>query len=49
MTDFVLDASVTMSWLLGDAKPADRSYAETLLDALTDPGTRALVPVTWGL
>jgi len=49
MTDFVLDASVTMSWLLGDARPADRSYAETVLDALKDPATRARVPVTWGL
>ena len=49
MTDFVLDASVTMSWLLGDAQTADRSYAETVLDALKDPGTRARVPVTWGL
>ena len=49
MTDFVLDASVTMSWLLGDARTADRSYAETVLDALKDPGTRARVPVTWGL
>ena len=47
--DFVLDASLTMSWLLGDAKIADRAYAATVLDALRDPGVRARVPITWGL
>ena len=49
MTAFVLDASVTMAWLLGDAKPADRGYAETVLDALRSPHVQARVPMTWGL
>jgi predicted nucleic acid-binding protein len=47
--NFVLDASVTMAWLLGDAKPADRNYAQSVLNALKNPGTRAEVPVTWAL
>ena len=47
--NFVLDASVTMAWLLGDAKPADRNYAHSVLNALKNPGTRAEVPVTWAL
>ena len=49
MTAFVLDASVAMSWLLSDGKPADRSYAGAVLEALKAPATRAAVPVTWGL
>ena len=49
MSAFVLDASLTMSWLLGDARPADRTYAETVLDALRDPGCAARVPTTWAL
>ena len=49
MSTFVLDASVTMSWLLGDAKPADRTYAETVLDALGNPDCTARVPMTWAL
>lgn len=46
---FVLDASVTMAWLLGDAKPSDRAYAAAVLAAMKDPQTRADVPVTWSL
>jgi predicted nucleic acid-binding protein len=49
VSDFVLDASVTMSWLLGDARPADRKYSETVLDALQDPDRVARVPLTWAL
>lgn len=45
----VLDASVTMSWLLGDAKPTDRAYAANVLEALKAPETIAEVPVTWSL
>jgi predicted nucleic acid-binding protein len=45
----VLDASVTMSWLLGDAKPSDRSYAAAVLSAMKDPQVFAEVPVTWSL
>jgi predicted nucleic acid-binding protein len=47
--DFVLDASLTMSWLLGDARVSDRTYADTVLDALRGPSVRARVPITWGL
>lgn len=39
MTAFVLDASVTMSWLLTDPKPADGAYAAAVLEALKDPAT----------
>jgi predicted nucleic acid-binding protein len=49
MTAFVLDASVTLSWLLADAKSADRNYADSILDALRGQQARALVPITWSL
>lgn len=49
MSSFVLDASVTMTWLLGDARPADRAYADTVLDALRSPDGTARVPMTWAL
>lgn len=44
---FVLDNSVTMCWLLVDVKPADVTYAETMLDALREQ--QVLVPLLWGL
>jgi len=47
--NFVLDASVAMCWLLLDGKPAERAYAQTVLTALQQAETRALVPGTWGL
>jgi predicted nucleic acid-binding protein len=47
--NFILDASVTMSWLLADAKPSDRRYAATVLGSLAEPDIAAGVPVTWGL
>ncbi len=46
---FVLDASVTMSWLFGDARPSDRAYARGVLEFLKNPDARAEVPVTWAL
>jgi predicted nucleic acid-binding protein len=49
VTGFVLDASITLTWLLGDAKPADRAYADTVLEALRAPALTVSVPVTWGL
>ncbi|HQR48972.1 MAG TPA: type II toxin-antitoxin system VapC family toxin [Steroidobacteraceae bacterium] len=49
MSAFVLDASVTMSWLLGDARPADDAYAAAVLDSLRQPDCTALVPMTWAL
>lgn len=45
---FVLDASVCLSWLLRDGKPADNSYAHKVLDALTDTQVGAIVPLIWG-
>ena len=49
MTSFVLDASVTMTWLLADAKQGDHAYAATVLEAMKNPETVANVPVTWSL
>jgi predicted nucleic acid-binding protein len=46
--NFVLDASVALSWLLEDAG-AGQSYADAVFDVLKFPGAQALVPVTWGL
>lgn len=46
---FVLDASVTLSWLLRDASSRDAPYAFAILNTLRAPGTSAEVPVTWGL
>lgn len=45
--NFVLDNSVAMCWLLGDGKPADTLYAESVLDALK--ARQALVPSLWAL
>jgi predicted nucleic acid-binding protein len=45
----VLDASVTLSWLLGDARPADRKYAAGALATLVDSRIAAHVPTTWAL
>jgi predicted nucleic acid-binding protein len=47
--NFVLDASVTMAWLLGNSKPADRAYAQGALQALKQADRHAEVPVTWSL
>lgn len=46
---FVLDASVTLSWLLQDASSRDAPYALSVLEAMRDPAATAEVPVTWGL
>jgi predicted nucleic acid-binding protein len=45
----VLDASVTMSWLLGDARPSDGAYVAAVLAAMRNPRSHAEVPVTWSL
>ena len=47
--NLVLDASVTLSWLLADASGKDEAYALGALKALREPDTHGLVPVTWGL
>ncbi|HEY3656034.1 MAG TPA: type II toxin-antitoxin system VapC family toxin [Steroidobacteraceae bacterium] len=46
---FVLDASVTLSWLLRDTAARDEGYPLAVLNALRDPSTAATVPMTWGL
>ncbi|MDE2348512.1 MAG: type II toxin-antitoxin system VapC family toxin [Gammaproteobacteria bacterium] len=46
--NFVLDASVALSWLLEDAGAA-QDYANSVFDMLKVPPTQAHVPVTWGL
>lgn len=45
----VLDASVTLSWLLADGSGANRRYAAAVLEAMKSPQAAAEVPVTWGL
>lgn len=45
----VLDASVTLSWLLADGSTTDQRYAQSVLEAMKAAGTEAEVPVTWGL
>ncbi len=47
--NFVLDASVTMCWLLADGKPTANAYAGKVLEAATKEDTQAVVPMTWGL
>jgi len=47
MTDFVLDNSVAMRWLLESNKVADQAYAEKVLESFTE--REALVPDLWHL
>lgn len=47
MTDFVLDNSVAMRWLLESPKKTDQAYAETVLKSLVNSG--AVVPNLWHL
>ena len=47
MTDFILDNSVAMRWLLESKKPVDQRYANRVLKSLTDAD--ALVPNLWHL
>ena len=47
MTDFVLDNSVSMRWLLKSPKVADQKYAETVLRSLAE--VDAVVPNLWHL
>ncbi|MEX2468684.1 MAG: type II toxin-antitoxin system VapC family toxin [Pseudohongiellaceae bacterium] len=44
---FVLDNSVAMRWFFGDGRSQELSYAESILDAITD--SKAYVPVVWNL
>lgn len=47
MTDFVLDNSVAMRWLLESKKPSEQNYAESVLKTLVD--VKAQVPNLWHL
>lgn len=47
MTDFILDNSVAMRWLLNTKKAADQQYALDVLDSLADGN--AIVPNLWHL
>lgn len=47
MTNFVLDNSVAMRWLLESEKKSDQAYAEAVLKSLVDAD--ALVPDLWHL
>lgn len=46
---FVLDASVTASWLLADGNDIDAGASIALLQTLRGPDAQAIVPVTWSL
>lgn len=47
MTDFVLDNSVSMRWLLESEKKSDQKYAESVLKSMID--VDSLVPNLWHL
>jgi len=47
MTNFVLDNSVAMRWLLASEKPSNQRYAESVLESLKD--VDALTPNLWHL
>jgi predicted nucleic acid-binding protein len=47
MTDFILDNSVAMRWLLASEKSSDQNYAEAVLKTLSE--FSALVPNPWHL
>ena len=47
MTDFVLDNSVSMRWLLASPKATDQKYAEIVLKSLVE--VDAIVPNLWHL
>ena len=47
MTDFVLDNSVSMRWLLASEKASDQKYSENVLESMRD--VDALTPNLWHL
>lgn len=47
MSQYVLDNSVTMRWLLASNKKIDQTYAESVLESLTE--SEAVVPHLWHL
>jgi predicted nucleic acid-binding protein len=46
---FVLDASLTLAWLLDDANAASSLYAASVLKRITVGGSQIVVPAIWGL
>lgn len=48
MTDFVLDNSIAMRWLLETGRQSDQEYADAVLDSL-ESAAKALVPNLWHL
>lgn len=46
---FVLDASVTLTWLLKDASDRSEAYAFDVLKQIKAPNTEIHVPSVWGL
>ena len=46
---FVLDASVTLAWLLRDANTRTEAYAFDVLELIRAPETQISVPATWAL
>lgn len=46
---FVLDASVTASWLFADSNEADAGHSLAVLQRLRSPEVQAVVPATWSL
>lgn len=47
--NLVLDASVTLNWLLADGKPQANAYSQRVLNALIRDDRQAVVPMTWAL
>ena len=47
MTEFVLDHSVAMRWLIESKKKADQNYAEAVLKTMVD--TDSIIPDLWHL
>jgi len=47
MSDFVLDNSVSMRWLMPSLKPDDQKYADAVLDSIST--AVAIVPTLWRL
>ena len=45
----VLDASITLTWLLKDAGEQSGAYAFDVLKQIRSAGTEIYVPATWGL
>lgn len=47
--NFVLDASVTMNWILADGSSSSNTYSRTVLNTVIRDDTQAVVPMTWAL